>query len=346
MDIDEAAAVARLALDAFGLSSDAPIAFVKHRENHVFRADVDDASYAVRVHRSGYHSDGEIRTELEYVRALRDAGVPVPDVLATRDGSPFARVTTGDRVHLVSLQRWLVDAQQFGDVDAAVDGTHAPEAAAFTEIGAMLAELHVATARIGVPDGFERAAWDADGLAGRAPLWGDPRALRSLDAEARALLDTAAPALHDRLRGLGTGPDRYGVVHADATPENILRCGDGFVLIDFDDFGTGWFVFDLVTALFFYTGHPRAAEYERALLEGYEAIRPLSATEHAAWDALDLARGLSYLGWAAGRPGDPASAFIAEAIAPRVLSAATAFVAGDRAPWRAADAPHHEGTPA
>lgn len=327
MEIDEATAVARLALGAYGLPDDAPITFVKHRENHVFRADVDGTAYAVRVHRSGYHSEGEIRTELEYVRALRDAGVPVPEVLTTLDGSPFARVTTGDRIQLVSLQRWLVDAVQFGDVEAAVAGTHSPATADFAEIGAMLGDLHLASARIGVPEGFERAAWDADGLAGRAPLWGDPRALRSLDAEARALLDTAVPALHDKLRRLSVDADRYGVVHADATPENILRCGDGLVLIDFDDFGSGWFVFDLVTALFFYSGHPRAAEYKRALLEGYEAIRPLSAAEHAAWDALDLARGLSYLGWAADRPDDPASAFIADAVAPFVLRAATAFAA-------------------
>ncbi|MGM1029373.1 MAG: phosphotransferase enzyme family protein [Actinomycetota bacterium] len=345
MEIDEATAVARLALGAYGLPDDAPITFVKHRENHVFRADAPGASYAVRVHRSGYHSEGEIRTELEYVRALRDAGVPVPEVLATLDGSPFARITSGDRMHLVSLQRWLVDAVPFGDIDAALAGTHAPEPAEFEEIGAMLARLHVTTARIGVPDGFERAAWDADGLAGRAPLWGDPRALRALDGDARALLDMAVPALHDRLRRLGTDPARYGVVHADATPENILRCGDGFVLIDFDDFGTGWFVFDLVTALFHHTGHPRAAEYERALLAGYEAIRPLSDAERSSWDALDLARGLSYLGWAAERPHDPASAFIAGTVAPIVLRAAAAFVAGDRAPWRAADARHPEGTP-
>lgn len=344
MTIDEATAIVRRALPAFGLPDDATITFVKHRENHVFRAETAGASYAVRLHRAGYRTDEEVRTELEYVRALRDVGVPVPEVLATADGSPFARVAQGG-VHLVSLQRWILDAAPFGDIDAALAGRHSPEPVRFEQIGALLARLHLAAARLGMPEGFDRCAWDADALAGRAPLWGDPRALTALDADARALLDAAMPILHARLLAIGSGTDRYGVIHADATPENILLRGDDLALIDFDDFGTGWFVFDLVTALFHHTGHARAAEYERALLAGYEALRPLSAAERAAWDALDLARGLSYLGWAAERPHDPASDFIASAVTPIVLRAAAAFVAGDRAPWRAARSPQPEGTP-
>ncbi|HWV47995.1 MAG TPA: phosphotransferase, partial [Microbacterium sp.] len=169
---------------------------------------------------------------------------------------------------------------------------------------------------------------------GETPLWGDPRALGTLSADEVALLDRALPKLHAVLRGLGTDSETYGVVHADSTPENVLETDAGFTLIDFDDFGTGWFVFDLVTALFHHTGHPRAAEYERALIAGYEAIRPLCTGEREAWDALDLARGLTYLGWAAERAGDPASEFIGEAVAPLVLRAARAFVDDAPAPWR------------
>jgi len=336
MQIDEAADLARASLGAFGLPADAGIAFIKYRENHVFRADADGAAYAVRLHRPGYRTDGEIRTELEYVRALRDAGVPVPELLTTTDGAPFARVAHGGHERLVSVQRWLVDAQPFGEIEAALSGEHSPEPEASARIGALLARLHVAAQRIGRPAGFERAAWDADGLAGAAPLWGDPRGLAALAPDERAVIDAALPALHDALRRLPTTPDVYGVVHADATPENVLATGDGFTLIDFDDFGTGWFAFDLVTALFHHTGHARAAAYERALIDGYEAIRPLSPAERDAWDALDLARGLTYLGWAAERAGDPASDFVGAAVAPLVVRAARSFVAGEPAPWRTA----------
>lgn len=337
MQLDDAFAIARSALEVFGLDPEARIDFVKYRENHVFRVHGGaDGDVAMRLYRPGYRDDDEALTELTYVRALADAGVPVPEIVPTTTGALFAVVAVAGVERRVSVQRWIADATPFGDIESALAGRHSPDPEEFALIGGVLGRMHAAAVAIGRPEGFRRAAWDADGLVGSAPLWGDPRALRSLSEGDREVIGRALPMLHARLDALGSGRELYGVVHADATPENVMRTPAGYALIDFDDFGEGWYAFDLVTTLFHHVHHPRFPEYEAALRAGYTAVRPLGESELAAWDALLLARGLTYLGWAGQRPGDPASDFISHAVAPWVVDAAAALAAGRSAPWRSA----------
>ncbi|KAA9151603.1 phosphotransferase [Microbacterium lushaniae] len=338
MELDVAHRLARAALPLFGLDPRSAVDFVKYRENHVFRVTESAGSaFAVRLHRPGYRDDDEIRTEVSYLDALASAGLPVPAVRRTTDGALFSTVTAEGQVRSVSVQHWVAGARPFGDIDAALSGRHDPPASAFSEIGAVLGRVHAAAVRIGEPEGFRRGSWDAEGLAGPRPLWGDPTALPSLTPVRRAAVERGVRHVHRRLRALGTDRDIFGVIHADATPENLLQTAGGFVLIDFDDFGTGWYVFDLVTAVFHHARNPHYPGFEKAIRAGYGASRPLSDAEIAAWDDFMLARGLTYLGWAADRPGDPASEFISETVAPWVADIAAALTSGAPAPWRVSD---------
>ncbi|WP_309072186.1 phosphotransferase [Arthrobacter sp.] len=335
MHIKDAHDIARAALAPFGLDPDSRVEFIKYRENHVFRAiDSTGSSTAIRLHRPGYRDEEELRSEFEFLRALRDAGVEVPEVIPTLDGDLFTLVQVGEHSRQVSAQRWVEDASPFGDIESVLAGRHNPEPAAFAQIGALLGRLHAAAVRMGIPAGFRRSAWDAAGLAGPSPLWGDPRLLTSLTTEERDAVDRALPALHEQLSALPTDSSVFGIIHADASPENLLETAHGVVLIDFDDFGTGWFVFDLVTAIFHHALHPRYLDYEQALIAGYTQERPLSKDEIAVWDAFMLARGLTYLAWAAERPGDPASDFVAANVAPWVAQLADTYDRGQASPWR------------
>jgi Ser/Thr protein kinase RdoA (MazF antagonist) len=326
--IDEQAArrIVHSALTRYGLA-DVNLHFVKYRENYVFRAECGGEEFAVRLHRPGLHSVEEVRTELAYLDALRQRGFTVPEAVPTVDGELLCTVDdgTGGAVH-VDLQRWVTGAEPLGDIGEAFDGSSRLAPEDFHRLGAMAADLHNHTEQLGRLPGFTRAAWDVEGLVGEQALWGDPLALPVLTTADRALLADAVQRLTTDLTELGTDPAVYGVIHADFTPENILVRGEELVLIDFDDFGEGWHLFELATVLFFYRPHPRFPEFVDAVFAGYRTQRPLDERQLRLWPGMLLARGLTYLGWAAERPGQETSEFIAEQVVPVVLALAQDFL--------------------
>lgn len=334
----QAEAALREALPSYGVENTAHLELVKYRENHVFRVDVDkETSYAARLHRLGYRTPEQLSTEAAYLMELVGHGLSVPRLIRTLDGQLNCTVVLSDgQAVVIDLQHWIHDASPMGDVAEAIAGADALSGQNFQELGRELAKLHRASMAIGIPEGFDRGAWDHEGLAGDSPLWGDPANLPSLDDEQRAKISRAMLSLHGRLGKLRRDEDVFGVIHADLTPENVLVSAAGPVLIDFDDFGTGWHLFDLATVLFFYSSHPRLAEYRRGLETGYlEERGEVPADFFAGWDDLLLCRGLTYLGWAAERHGDEETDFIERKVVPVVmnlveahLDASTPFAVG------------------
>ena len=69
-----------------------------------------------------------------------------------------------------------------------------------------------------------------------------------------------------------------------------------------------------------------AAEYRAALFAGYESVRPLDPADHTAFPAMLLARGLTYLGWAADRRGEPTAEWHAVTVLPHVVQLARELV--------------------
>jgi Ser/Thr protein kinase RdoA (MazF antagonist) len=327
MDTDTAIRTARGALGLYGFDGDSALELVKYRENYVFRLiEKTGASYAVRLHRAGYHTEAEIRTELAYLRALGDRDVSVPEIVPAANGELVCLVDAEDgETFYLDVQKWLENSAPLGDITEGIDGTCALQPASFHRLGLLAAELHEHTCGIGRPPGFQRSAWDVEGLVGDAPLWGNPLAVEELTRDQVAVLTGAMAKLKSELQALGTAPEHYGVIHADLTPENVLVQDGRLIVIDFDDFGEGWHLFDLATVMFFFVPHPRYEQYRRALLVGYRSVRSVPDSFLDAWDGLLLARGLTYLGWASDRRGDEAAEFIVEHVVPVVLELAARY---------------------
>lgn len=326
--------LARAALPEYGIAADTPLELLKHRENVVFGLTAGGQDYVLRVHRRGYHSDDELACELDFVRALASEAVAVPNFVPARDGRGFCVVGREHPAgpHQVDLQHRIENSGNFGDERTAVAGTATLEPSDFAALGRLAAEVHAASVRSGYTMAVPRDDWDVDGLVGPAPAWGDPLRITELAGADRELVVAAIARIRTVLEAYGTPAHRFGPIHADLTPENVLRTSHGLVLIDFDDFAAGWHLFDLATALYFFTPHPRADEYRAALFAGYESVRPLDAADHAAFPAMLLARGLTYLGWAADRRGEDTAEWHARTVLPHVVELARALLADPPAP--------------
>lgn len=319
---ENAPALARLALPHFGMPADAELQLVKIRENCVFRVHDDVGPVALRLHRPGYRTSIEITAESEFIEALAAEGIPVAELIRSASGALAVTVEADGLEVVVDAQRWVRSAGPLGSAESAWDGTATLTAADFEALGALAARLHDASEKLARTHDFVRAPWDRDGLVGAAPLWGDPRRSPGLSPEHAGTIDAAMKAVDRVLRDYGTDPSVYGAIHADFTPENILTGDDGYVLIDFDDFGDGWHMFDIATALFFYQRHPRYRELADALLVGYRAVRALRQKDEDLLEVFLLVRGLTYLGWAATRPETDTAAFIADDVVPLVVQRA------------------------
>jgi Ser/Thr protein kinase RdoA (MazF antagonist) len=130
------------------------------------------------------------------------------------------------------------------------------------------------------------------------------------------------------LRAFGTAPDRYGLIHADLVPENILIDGDTLQVIDFDDAGYGWHLFEIATSLYFIRRDSIYDAARDAVIEGYRQHRPLSESHVALLPMFLAARGTTYLGWVHTRAGEPAAAEMIPALIELATAAAEDYLNG------------------
>lgn len=293
---DEAAArgddrVAEAALRRYGLSAQRTWRLINLSENATYR--VDDLptgrSGILRVHRAGYHDRGAVESELDWITALgADAGISTPSVVPTQDG---------DRVVTVEVDGVARHAVMF----AVLPGAEPDEARLgpeiFAALGAVTARLHRHSRAWRRPAGFSRFSWDWPSSLGANARWGRwEDGIGVGDAE-RAVLAPAAELVRERLAEYGTGPDRFGLVHADLRAANLLVDGDRINVIDFDDCGFSWYLYDFAAAVSFVEHDPRLPEWQEAWLRGYRTVLPLAPADEQMLPTFVMMRRLMLVAW-------------------------------------------------
>ncbi len=278
---------------------------IKVRENAVFRLDLANAGHAaLRVHRLGYHSDSALRSEFAWMEALGRAGIDVPKVIPSRHGNPFElAVCSGlDGARQIDVFQWI-EGRQLGVSGDAVQSDAKTVSSQYFTIGAIMARMHNQATTWPLPAGFVRHSWDSEGLVGAAPLWGPFWELEALSPGQRELMQRIRAVVSRELAAYGRGADRFGLIHADLVPENVLVDGANVRVIDFDDAGFGWHLFDIATSLYFLTPDSVYPLARDALLRGYRSGRALSEDAVGRLPLLMAARATTYLGWVHTRQG-------------------------------------------
>ncbi|MEM8925697.1 MAG: phosphotransferase [Actinomycetota bacterium] len=261
----------------------------------------DGRRVVVRLHRPGYNTIEQLRSEVAWVDALRAEGVPVPTPVATPDGDHYRPVEmTGGRRY-VGVVEWVEGAPLGGPVSSGSAGV----VAHFGRIGEIAAAVRAGHARWTAPPGFTRRRWDADGLVGEEPLWGRFWEADGLDPSGRRQLGEARSVLHRELSALPVGPEHFGLIHADLHLGNVMADGERLTAIDFDDSGYGFWPYEVAVALHPVLDEPFYPEAREGLLAGYRRRHPFEPEEERLVDTFLAVRCSIIVGWLAARPELP-----------------------------------------
>ncbi|WP_374654223.1 phosphotransferase enzyme family protein [Dongia sp.] len=270
----------------------AEVKLINHSENWTFRVQPKNCQRPVilRVHRAGYHSLGGIRSELAWMRALqREAGVKTPQAIPGRDGADIQTVSHP----ALESPRHCVLFEFIDGIEPPRDDLIAP----FRQLGEVTARCHNHSEQWMRPAYFDRLAWDFDHAVGAAPNWGDWRFGPDCTPDRAALIQRAVDLLARRLAAFGQARNRYGYIHADFRLANLLLHEGDVRVIDFDDSGLGWFLYDAATAVSFFETRADVPDLIEAWKDGYRRQRALSSIEADEIDSFILLRRLTLFAW-------------------------------------------------
>ncbi len=233
------------ALPRWDLAADTAIRLLSVSENATYLLrDPRGRDVVLRVHRIGYSSATEIRSELAWIQALRAEGViDTAAPIAGVDGEwvqSLAPIAAGPARFAVAFERL-----PGGEPDAR-NALHW-----FERLGELTARMHAHARSWVLPSDFTRKRWDIDAMVGPQGFWGPWRAAPGLGAAGTRILERTVDLIAERLARFGQAPAVFGLVHADLRLANLLVDGPHLRIIDFDDCGFSWFVYDFAAALSF-----------------------------------------------------------------------------------------------
>jgi Ser/Thr protein kinase RdoA (MazF antagonist) len=294
--------IARKALEAFGFR-DARLAFIVNAGNILYRVRAVnpvlmkgslyvDNQYLLRLHWPGYQSDEAIDSELTWLAALSDAGLPVPQPIATIEGNRSVEISVPGvpEARRCSLLRWVKGRM----------ATNFVRPWHLKAIGRLIARLHNHASRWNPPSGFVRRHYDRNGL------WGDDTGTSytaeevwpNVPRQYFKAFQEVITRVEQVMKGWGKGRSVYGLIHADlGTKANVLFYGREARAIDFDDGGYGYWIYDLAVPLCDWEGEAVWSDYRDALLEGYREVRSISEEQLAQLELFQAAFRAMELFW-------------------------------------------------
>ena len=290
--------LARQVLACYDLPKDCRITLVNLTENATFCVTATHGrKWALRLHRVGYHSEVSIASELVWVIALRKDGVAAtPQPIAGRNGALVQEIidpeTTKTR-HAV-LFHWQEGTEPKIGQDLKP---------AFETLGAIAAQMHLHAKKWQHPENFTRLTWDFSGALGdENPHWGHWRNGIAVDDHTANIFQTTINCIRRRLESYGKDTARFGLIHGDCRLSNLLVNGNEIKIIDFDDCGFGWFMYDAAVTVSFHEHDPKVPDLIAAWVKGYRTIATLSTADENEIPTFIMMRRLLLVAWLGSRP--------------------------------------------
>ena len=286
--------LANAALGRYDLPNGAAANLINVSENATYRVDAPGTGeqWALRVHREHYHSRNGIASELAWLTALRrDGAVITPIPVEGHDGELIQLVSHPDlpRPRHVVLSRWETGEEP----DEEQRDLRAP----FEILGEITARMHRHVRAWDIPTGFERFTWDFETTLGKRPHWGSWRDGMGLSPEIEDLFARTVDRIGERLERFGKSPERFNLVHCDLRLANLLIDGETTKVIDFDDCGFSYLMYDCATTVSFFEHRPEVPELIAAWVRGYRKAADLPEEDEAEIPTFVMLRRLLLVAW-------------------------------------------------
>ena len=234
--------------------------------NMLFIADAGEDRFTLRVY-SAAHGEARIRSQLYWMHALQtEAGLQMPSPLRWPDGALFRKIEIDGAPdpRCCVLFRWVEGERMEYMSREAITPRHSEN------YGAMVARMHAHAQSFETPDWFEAPRYDQREFR-RKLAEGDLDSDRLPEDAPQIDLQALGKQILDVMEAMGEGPDMFGLVHGDITDSNTLFCGDDPRPVDFQSWGWGYYLADLVKAMRLAL---EPAQYHH-FLRGYRRVRAL-----------------------------------------------------------------------
>ena len=314
------AELAQKSLRFWDVPAHATVQLINVSENVTYLVEAEGYKSILRIHRPGYHTRRAIECEILWSQALnKSGGVATPAVHTGKDGQVVQSAT----IDGLPEPRFMV-------LFEFVDGVHPNETqdltGPFEELGEIAARTHIHSINWQRPEPFERLVWDSNAVFGAAANWGDWRDAPHVTPGISAVLSCVEQCVIKRLQAFGQNKERFGLIHADMRLANLLIEGDDTRLIDFDDCGFGWFLYDFAAAISFIEDHPQVPQLKQSWLKGYRKVRAISAEEERELDSFIMLRRLALLAWIGSHIEAPEPQALAEHFARNTAKLGAAYL--------------------
>jgi Ser/Thr protein kinase RdoA (MazF antagonist) len=151
---------------------------------------------------------------------------------------------------------------------------------------------------------FNRLTWEYDTILGLTPKWGRWQDGLAITPERMELFEKVSEKIKKRLDRFGKDTSHYGLIHSDLRLANLLVESEQMKVIDFDDCGFGWYLYDLATSLSFIEHKPYVPALITAWLKGYRRVRVLSEEEELEIPTFIMMRRLQLIAWVGSRDNE------------------------------------------
>ena len=259
--------IAREALAQYPLRN-ARIRLLGYRSNLLYGVEARDARgkprrLSLRLFQPGYASAQTIKIQQEWVSLLASEGLHVPRPVLTRRGDGVCAVDGRFAV----LQEWLPGRRLLRHLT--------PEHLHL--VSQFMGKMHRLAETRGLRNQRQLKRWDWSRVFGDdfekdanvLKSYLSPRDLRTLRGYSALLQKTEAQ--------LGRGARNYGIIHSDLHPANVVFDGPRVGVLDWEDCGLGYYLFDLAV-LFIELEEMFPANHvplRDAAIEGYSSERRL-----------------------------------------------------------------------